>query len=171
MQLRTWVTSLAMAGALMVATAQAAMLPVNGGWQVDEVSGLNVASDNSPWTFTLSGPGVLSVVDAFNTGDIYQVFSTSGLELTTDFVLLPALWTPGQDTPDFAWVNSNFSRGQLSLGAGTYTYDIMASALPGGAPAGFYLRVDTIGEVVPEPATLALFGLGLLGLAAARRRM
>jgi hypothetical protein len=156
---------------LNVSTAQAAALPVGGGWQYDQISSSNVASDNSPWTFTLTGPGVLSVVDDFVAGDVYQVFSTSGLEATTAFSLLPAVWTPGAASADFAWVNPAYSRAQISLGAGTYSYDIFASVLPVGVPAGFYVRVDlTQPEAVPAPAALGLFGLGLLGLAAVRRR-
>jgi hypothetical protein len=156
---------------LSVSTAQAAALTVGGGWQYDQISSSNVASDNSPWTFTLTGPGVFTVVDAFIDGDVYQVFSTSGLEATTAFSLLPAVWTPGATTPDFAWVNPAFSRAQIALGAGTYSYDIFASVLPGGTPAGFYVRADLVPtEVVPAPAALAMFGFGLLGLAAIRRR-
>jgi hypothetical protein len=172
-QLRSWFTSLVAGLGLLltVSAAQAAVLPVGGGWQFDQISSSNVVSDNSPWTFTLTGPGVFSVVDAFAVGDVYQVFSTSGLEATTAFALLPAAWTPGATTPDFAWVNPAFSRAQIALGAGTYSYDVFASLLPGGAPAGFFVRADLLQtEVVPAPAALALFGIGLLGLAAVRRR-
>jgi hypothetical protein len=156
---------------LTVPAAQAAPLTVGGGWQYDQISSSNTASDNSPWTFTLTGPGVFSVVDAFIAGDVYQVFSTSGLEATTAFSLVPAAWTPGAATADFTWVNPAFSRAQVTLGAGTYSYDIFASVLPIGTPAGFYVRADLMPtEVVPAPAALAVFGLGLLGLAAVRRR-
>jgi len=33
-----------------------------------------------------------------------------------------------------------------------------------------YIKVEPAGQVIPEPGTIALFGLGLVGLARARRR-
>lgn len=170
--MKSWFTSLAAALGLVlsVSASQATPLVVGSGWQFDQISTSNVESDNSPWTFTLTTSGVFSVTDAFIAGDTYDVFDVGGLLVTTTFAAAPTYWTPVGDAADFAWVNLSYSRGQLLLGPGSYAFDVFGNTLPGGVPAGFYVRVDTINEV-PAPAALGLFAMGLAGLLVARRRL
>lgn len=173
MSARSWFISMvAGVGLLLGASAtQAAVLPVGGGWQTDFLSISNAATDNSPWTFTLSAPGVFSIVDSGIAGDTFDVFDVGGLVLTTNFSAMPTYWTPLAQPGDFEWVNPTYSRGQVLLAAGSYAFDVFGNQVPGGLPAILYVRADVLQQVaVPAPAALAIFAVGLAGLLAARRR-
>jgi hypothetical protein len=68
---------------------------------------------------------------------------------------------------------SGYSQGTVFLSAGTYTIDFKlyqsATVSDGGNPftgGVAYFKVDTVN--VPEPTTLAIFALGIIGLASRR---
>lgn len=124
-----------------------------------------VGTTGNAITFDLLGPGILKVTDAFNIGDIFDVYIDSVLAFTTS--------TPGTGSevtnPDVAFSSGYYSAGSALLAAGSYTVDIFANTSPfqGG---GAYFTVESQAAPVPAPATLLLFGAGLLGLGLARRR-
>jgi hypothetical protein len=162
---RNFVAAAAIAASALLGAGNAGATPlvIDSGWQYDQINGAGVPSLASDWTFTLTGAGIFSITDCCIVGDQYTVENFGGLILTTSLGLLPTVWTAATDTnPD--WYDARLQHGQIVLGPGTYSLTIKGNGV-GGLPAGFAIRLDA-----PEPATLALLGIGLLGAAVTRRR-
>ena len=166
--LRTLAVAAVIAGGAMLSTTNstATVLPLDGGWQTDQIDAAGVPSLLSDWTFTLTESAVFSITDCCVVGDNYIVTNFGGALLTTALGLLPTYWTPGGSGSDDDWANAELQHGQIILGPGDYSLSISGDGV-GGLSAGFSLRLDT---AVPEPATLALLGLGFIGVAFSRRR-
>jgi hypothetical protein len=170
------VAALALASGLAAAPigAQAGAITVNAGWYGFCFGGSGSAASAgcqnagigeaaNATTFTATGPVLFQITDAFRAGDTFDVWVDGLYQFTTNAVAQTA---EGTGDPDLAFADATFSRGQILLGAGFHTIDVFANASPfsGG---GAYLQV--IGAV-PEPGTLALFGIALAGLALRVRR-
>lgn len=151
-----------------------AQLALDAGWYNDHWRGtLPVFSDDSPnpesagYAFTLFDPAILTVTDAYATGDVFNVYDEGDLIGTTEFVSIPAFGDLlGEDASDFdpALENEAYSSLQTLLSPGTY--QLSFETIDGLDSGGFGVRLDSI----PEPVS-ALLAIGpIIGMMFVRKR-
>jgi hypothetical protein len=124
-------------------------------------SGIGVSGN--PTTFTASYPVEFMITDAFDHGDTFNVWINGVFSFTTPTVTASS---GSVGDPDVAFADPLYSHDSILLSAGSYTIDVLANASPWGG-GGAYLQARS----VPEPTTMLLLGLGLVGLAGVRRKM
>lgn len=129
---------------------------------VDGTLGSVSVPDAGPWTFTLSSDAELFWTDLETSGDRFEFFNFGS-----------SLGVTGPDVPNgsfgatiaAALLDPNYGKGSALLGAGNYSLTGTFLGVIGFGDGAFIIR-----DRVPEPASMALLGLGLAGLVARRRR-
>jgi len=153
--------------------AFAAPIIANTGWIEDSLRAANQPTGGSPFTFTLSAGQTASfkLTDQFIVGDSFQLFSGTDLLMSSSAYAGVANAIIGDFYGEQGWLSAAYEKiDYVFSGAGTYSFNIVGDGV-GGVPAGLYVRLDVIdASDVPEPASIAMLGLGLAALSAMRRR-
>jgi hypothetical protein len=122
-----------------------------------------LALDAGPWTFGLSDWGTLRVTDMETSGDFFSLYDFGVLVGTTSAGVANATSVCGTDIT-CALGNANYGKGTFNLAAGAHSLTGIFNGVIGNGDGSLIVRQ------VPEPMTMSLFGAGLLGAAALRRR-
>jgi hypothetical protein len=157
--------------------AQAPLVP--GMWTVFEWFLGAGPVDGAGFLLEAAQPTRLRVTDDGATGDAFDLFVNGALLAATPSV--PGGVLTDAFDGDAAWKAPGLSRAELVLDPGRYTITLAVREVGSGYTFGEgYVRADAVlpapptppqgPSVVPEPATVASLGTGLLFLASAARR-
>jgi hypothetical protein len=154
---------------------------IAGSWAVDCAGGcgagtgvipLPVDAGSPPWTIT--GDVVLTITDAFNSGDNFSAYDNNVLVGTTPLVATGNTCNAAVAT---CLASPNMSHGVFDLGPGAHSITIQTVTTEIGHGAAFF-RVNESeddgggeGGAIPEPATCVLFATGLAGAWLLRKRL
>ena len=160
---------------LGAAPAAAVLLPVDGGWQTFVFEDLGPVAPAGGYQLTALVPVEVRVVDCCIIGDEFRVTITPGTFFDTSDASAHDGELSGCFDGDCSWADGRLSKGSVVLSAGVYQIDIAATTLCEGGtrdctgPKGGFIKAVTA-AAVPEPGTLAMFGLGALVVARRCRR-
>jgi len=160
--------------ALIPFRVNAVPLTLDGSWTILDQ---NPMSDGqfftNNYTWNSASAVQFDITDLYVVSDLFEVYDNNVLVLTTNIVG-DYVTVGGGDSnfhytsdADVAWADAFFSKGSIVFGAGAHDITIKDTRIPTGFPDG---TVAFRAYTVPEPLTLALLSVGLIGIGAARRK-
>ena len=146
-------------------------LTADGTWYFQDQSGMAPTPTYYSDAFTAAAAGIVQVVDTYVIGDNYDIYDNGTLVASTD---VPDWAADGYSSP----TDVNLSDPDAAIAQGQYAYTsfgvnsgdvitIEETALPTGYTDG---TVNINLTATPEPGTVALLSLGLVGVGLVRRR-
>src|SRR5689334_9502542 len=111
------------------ASVQATALPAGSGWHDDVITAPLTRTANSPWTFTIAFPAILSIVDGFIPGDIYTL--DGDLSGTTAFYAGSSSAIQATGVYGGYWSDASYSKLALRIMPGSYSFAISGNGAGG----------------------------------------
>ena len=162
--------ALGLVGLMLTAPARAVV--VSGTWNF---TATDIVSGTGTYTGSFSFTGFDSIIPYANSTaagfTVTTSFTTLGTNVFTYNVLNDTL-TIGGGSNALSWSTSNTNDWQLVVDNFLQSQFVRLRYSAAGAINGTDIdtRVGSVTKVVPEPGTLALLGLGIVGLGLSRRR-
>jgi hypothetical protein len=117
-------------------------ITIGGGWYYTQTFGEHVNDEFGPFTYTSKGPTKVTVTDAFQCGDEYEVFDSGASLGTTSAVEIEPPGCPHTTGAEEADASELYSKGSFGLGAGSHSLSVQSIHAPFPGAAGLFLRVD-----------------------------
>jgi hypothetical protein len=141
----------------------------SGAFTFFEFGAVGSGASGQPFTYTSASPFTVTVVDGFQAGDRFDLFSGATLIGRTSLVATNSanLCTTGAA----CLANPALSVGTFAFGAGAYSFTVVTAASPFGSGGAFIgANVAQVTSTVPEPTTLGLLAGGVLAVGGLARR-